>query len=124
MGFNSLQLAAFHTADLDTLAKLAFSVSYQPGINDDVALRALADAVFVNMPVTPGVIACLRRFHFEAYSISANELRSRLEVTSETAPRKLATAERSARSDRQAAKLVGLVIADQFEPSHALVDLA
>ena len=101
IGLTSTQLDALHAADLTTLAKLAFSCSYQPGSADDSTFRALLDVIFTAPGPTPGVIGSMRRLHFEAYSVCASDMRNRIEGNvPDGAPRKLATAERSARSDR------------------------
>ena len=66
--------------------------------------------------------ALVRRIFFEAYTMAAADLKKRTEKTDEDPTRRLPVAERSARHDKIAARLAGLKIEGELEPSYALVD--
>ena len=105
----------------ETLASLAFSSGHIPGQGNDevfvdkVIVPILGDANHVDA-------AKLRRLHFEAYTATANEMRHKLDHTSDDVPKKLPQAERSVRIRRLAARLPGLRLDGNMEPSHHLID--
>ena len=105
-----------------TLGKLAFASSYQPGISaDDSELRRLSLDIFGEDGEAIGTLASFRRLYFIAFSLCAAEVHREAVGTSE-APKKLAPAERTARKNAQQARLRGLRIQGNHEPSDALVD--
>ena len=65
----------------------------------------------------------VRRLFFEAYTLAAADLRSRVDRREDDAPRKLALPERSQRNRDQALRLAGVTMDGEREVSHALVDV-
>ena len=125
VGFGPTHLAQLLAAELDTLAKLAFSCAFTPGAADDRPLQDLQQAVFgAAGPVSPGVAAMFRRLHFEAFAIASADLRVRLDPSPDQAPRRLPTAERAVRQARQQQQLQGMTLTGELEPAHCLVDSA
>ena len=68
-------------------------------------------------------VPLVRRLFYEAYTMANADMRARLEKRDDDPPRKLAQAERASRYTDQVARLTGLDISGELEPSHALVDL-
>ena len=115
-------------AQIDTLNKLAFCSSFRIGNNDDTALVAALNAartahLGAGNDATPGDAASFRRLHFEASTMSLAELKMRVERTDDSTPKKIPLAERSNRYNEQVARLNGLDLSGDLEPSHSLVDL-
>lgn len=65
----------------------------------------------------------IRRLVFESYTLAAADLKARVERKDEDTPRKLAQAERASRHQSQVARLTGLDLSGEMEPSHSLIDL-
>ena len=65
----------------------------------------------------------IRHLLFEAYALSASDLRSRLERRGDDQPRTLALAERNVRDQQQQARLPGVELIGDRECSRALIDL-
>ena len=121
IGMSETALNALRLAGTRTLAKLAFSCSYQLGMTSDAPLiQVLADA----LGAAPGVedSACLRRLFFEATTASMSHMKDKIERTEEHLPRRLPQPERNARYNRQVARLTGLVLEGELECSHGLID--
>ena len=70
-----------------------------------------------------GMQAHLKRLHFEAAAIVMAELKSRAMDTAPDGARKLPLAEKAARFKEQEARLPGLRLKGELQPSYALVDL-
>ena len=99
----------------------AFSANWVPGAVDDTPF---VNAVALMLGAAPDgfTLSSLRRLFFESYTLSASELRARIERTDESTPRRLPVPERLARYTQQVLQLPGLVLRDELEPSNALVD--
>ena len=105
----------------DTFGKLAFCSAYRPGQSDEAPLMtALANILGRN--VDDGEAPALRRLHFEASTLVMSDMKNRVERTDTTEPRRLPMAERTSRLEKQRNDLVGVVINQDNEPSHSLVD--
>lgn len=120
VGLGDEVVAKFREKGWTTLGAFAFSSSYTPGQTDDAPFKEVLRAVLAE-PEGPQA-ALVRRVFFEAYTMAAADLKKRIEKTDEDPPRRLPVAERSARHEKIAARLVGLHIEGELEPSHALVD--
>ncbi len=144
VGFRADDIARIKNEGIGTLAKFGFACKYSPGQQDESSLAELGKTIFAEDPVSVSRMAALRRLYFEAYTLSAAELRRKLEATSDSKPVRLANPERKQRADEQAARLkgsfsisystvitniylqvfAGVKIVGELEPSHALVDKA
>ena len=106
---------------VDTLGKLAFVSAYQPGMADESPLFTALEEVMGRAP-TAAERPILRRLYFEANTVCLADMRARIERTDASEPRKLPMAEHSSRAQLQRARLEGVVMTLDNEPSHALVD--
>ena len=128
IGLSVTSVEALTEAGVDTLNKLAFCSSFRLGNTDDSTLVAALNSARLaklgaNLDANAGDLACFRRLHFEASTMSLAELKMRVERTDETAPKRLPLAERTSRYNDQVTRLTGLDLSGDLEPSHALVDL-
>jgi hypothetical protein len=104
-----------------TYADLAFSTSYVPGQGDDarfladIASKGLGDPAHKDL-------AALRRLFFEAFSLAAADLRRKVEVGSDDAPRKVPAAERHERRVQVERRLLGLSLTGELDVSNRLLD--
>ena len=105
----------------DTFGKLAFCSAYRPGQADEAPLMA-ALANILGRNVDDGEAPALRRLHFEASTLVMSDMKNRTERTDTTEPRRTPMAERTSRLEKQRNDLLGVVINQGNEPSHALVD--
>ena len=122
IGLSDVEAAAVRAKGWTSLADYAFSSSYAPGQPDDskfiekVLIPVLGDE---NHPSG----SKLRRLLFEAYTMSVGDLRSKLSRTADDPPLRLSVPERASRLNKLQRRLPGILIKDQFEPSHKLIDL-
>ena len=116
-------LERFRGRGWTTFGTFAFAADYTPGHGDpakfteEVVVPALGSAEHADRYV-------LRRLFFEAYTLVAADLRRRVEATEDDAPRRMPTSEREARRSRLAARLAGLSLEGELDPSFHLQDLA
>ena len=108
----------------NTFALLAFACSYTPGQADDANLVKLGAIITGTGASDPPEdrMPVIRRLFFDAYTLAAADLRSRVDRREDDAPRKLALPERSQRNRDQALRLAGVSLDGEREVSHALVD--
>ena len=121
VGLEEADVAALKRAGITTLARVAFMSSYTPGSGDDKELIAAFETA-LGGPASLGQKAAFRRLFHESFAVTTSEMRSLVERTDETAPRKLSVPERSERFAAIVKKLPGLDIRNRMEPSDALVD--
>ena len=121
LGIDAQTLTAMEALGWTTLGSFAFSCSYVPGQADDAAFKVdVLTALFGN-PVNR-LAAPLRRLYFEAYTLSAHDMKNKLERTGEDPPRKIPLPEREARFNKLSLRLKGVKLTGSSEPAHALVD--
>ena len=123
MGFTPAHVDLIVDAGFGTMAKLAFACNFSPGATDETPLVTLATTVLGQAP-TASELGTWRRLFFEAYTLSANDLRTRLDRPEDSAPRRLAAPERAHRFDAQVLRLRGLNLENELECSDALIDTA
>ena len=122
VGLDSDEADRVVAAGWRNLGSFAFSSSYSPGNPDDAPfLRDVVRRVFGETP-SAGQTSALRRVYFEAFTLSAADLKKRLEQTDQDPPRKLPAAERNSRYETVKAKYPGLTLTGQLECAHSLVD--
>ncbi|CAE7255625.1 unnamed protein product [Symbiodinium sp. CCMP2592] len=106
-----------------TFGTFAFCVPGEPGrIPDDVFKTSVVQPILGDGGEEHQ--AKLRRLHFEAYALTAAELKRTAESTESDQPRKVPTAELAARYDVLQKRVKPLRLVDRLEPSHALVNLS
>ena len=122
---NELGLGAHHAnferEGWSTFASFAFATSYIPGTQDE--------AVFLRDIVVKGLGRedhpdknALRRLFFESYTLTASDLKRRVEAGTEDAPRKVSNLEREERRSRVDARLTGVDLVDELDCSNRLID--
>ncbi len=106
----------------NTMSNLCFGCGYSPKGPDDADFQR---EIFVPLfgdaadPLKPVV----RKLYFEAFSMTSNDMARRSNRNDEDEkPKKLPAAERSERLTELQAKLTGLKLEGEYEPSHILVD--
>ena len=109
---------------IDTLAKLAYSSGGQPAKDEGPFLKLICLALGETDPdnIDLGVLAMLRRVWHESHAVALCEVRASTERTDQSAPSRMPVPERSSRLNALQAKLVGVQITSELEPSHQLVD--
>jgi hypothetical protein len=126
LGVSDAQLSALEGNQVDTLAKLAYISSVQPGVADDMPfLKALAAALNLGGvdELTVGDKAIFRRLWFEASTVAISEIRQKVEKGTDDGPKHMPQAERNDRLKSQQTRLAGIRIEGPLEPSHSLLDL-
>ena len=122
VGVDPSVLNNFLNAGINTFAKYAFSCQYNPSMSDDAPLVEFITKANNDVAVSLGQMACLRRLFFEGHTLMVADMKSQVERTDESAPRKLPQPERASRSAAQQAKLTGLTLVGELEPAHSLID--
>ena len=121
IGISSAVVQLFVDASMDTMSKFAFGCSFQPHSPDESPLTEMFRTVLTRAP-TISETAQLRRLWYESHACMIQEMRGRIERTDSDSPKKMAPAERASRLQLQQARLQGLVIAGDLEPSFGLLD--
>ncbi|CAE7547600.1 unnamed protein product [Symbiodinium sp. CCMP2592] len=106
---------------VQTHSALAFSCGTPKAQPTEAEFKAFADSV-VGSPASIGRVSQLKRLHFESSTLVIAQLRALVEGDSTDAGKRLPAAEKSARLADAKRRLKGLVIEDEMEPSHALID--
>ncbi|CAE7224851.1 unnamed protein product [Symbiodinium sp. CCMP2592] len=104
-----------------THSALAFSCGTPKAQPTEAEFKSFADSV-VQSPASIGRVSQLKRLHFESSTLVIAQLRALVEGDSTEAGKRLPAAEKSARLADAKKRLKGLVIEDEMEPSHALID--
>ena len=111
---------------IDTLGRFAFICTLQPGTSADDSpfINALLKALNLarETDLDQGSLSAFRRLWVESYTVSIAEIRSRVDKTEDTAPRKLPQPERVSRRSDQQLRLPGIKIVGNLEPANCLVD--
>ena len=105
-----------------TMGNMAFAFS-RPGaeFNEAEFTNWIRDLNGGNLPAM-GIVAALRRLHFESEIILTASLRASVEAPESSTPKALPFAERSERLQQLRQRLTGLNIEGAGEPSHSLLD--
>ena len=117
---------ALDTEGIRTHSAMAFTMGTPQMTPTDDQFTALARRIFGAAP-TVGQMSSIRRIHFESTTLVISTIRER--VTSDgaergDAPRKIPLAEKKQRRDDQLARLSGITMTGELDPSHSLLDLA
>ena len=117
------EIDALELAGIDTFAKYAFCSQYQPGAQDE---RPLVDFLQATLWAAPNaeMLPKYRRLFFESHALCLQDLRQKVERTEHTEAKVLPLAEKVERVNRLKTRLPGLLVNQQLEPSHQLVDKA
>lgn len=105
-----------------TLGAFAFAANHMPGNPDETSFVVEVVIPILGVEASP-LKAMLRRLHFEAYSMIAEDARRRsMRSEDDDKPRKLPQAEKAVRIKAVREELVGLDITGDLEPSDNVVD--
>jgi hypothetical protein len=125
LGIDSTAIQTLVTSGINSMARLAFICSVQPGVADDTPFfTALAAALKLGGPdeISMGDKSAYRRAWFESSTVAIAEVRSKVESTNDDVPKKMPKEERSNRYRMQQGRLGGIKIEGTMEPSHSLLD--
>ena len=117
------EVDALELAGIDTYAKYAFCSQYQPGAQDEKPLVEFLEQAIGHAP-NGEMMSKYRRLFFESHALCLQDLRQKVERTDHTETKVLPLAEKVERVNQVKARLPGLLITQQLEPSHQLVDKA
>ena len=120
---NGSLLRTLTTQRINNFSTLAFACGTPQSPPSEEQFKEFANVINGGVDMTFGELAGLRRVHFEASAIVMAELKSKATEPSGEAGRKLPVAEKAARLRDQEARLTGLRIRGELQPSFALVDL-
>ena len=109
--------------DIKSLSALAFSIGTPQVPPTDEQFKEFATRLNGGNEMNFGTQAALRRLHFESSAIVMAELKSKASDTTGDTSRKLPVAEKAARLRAQEARLQGVRIRGELQPSYALIDL-
>ena len=121
VGLEAADVDALKRSGITTLAKVAFMSAYTPGSGDDTPLIEAFEAA-LGSPPNLGQKSAFRRLFHESFAVTTSEMKSFVERTEDTAPRKLSVPERAERFNAIVKKLPGLDIRNRTEPSDSLLD--
>ncbi len=123
IGLNDATVEALTVQGWSTLGEFAFATPQAPGASaDDVVFRRDVVAPALGEEPEPARVAQLRRLFFEAYTMVASDMRSRVERTDDDPPKKLPRVERENRIDAIRRRLPGARLTDEREPGASVVD--
>ncbi|CAE7788579.1 unnamed protein product [Symbiodinium sp. CCMP2592] len=109
-------------AGIKTHSILAFSCGTPTAQPTDVEFASFANTV-VKGHASIGQVSALKRLHFESSTLVVAARRTMVEGDTGDASKRLPVAEKTARLAEAKRRLPGLVIEDELEPSHALLDV-
>lgn len=117
--------AALVAQGIHNHSMLAFSVGSPQVPPTEAQFDTFARVIFGRGP-TLGELSNLKRLHFEATTLSIASLKQSEtnESDQQLAVNRLPIAEKKTRADEQAARLAGMRLVGELEPSHSLIDLA
>lgn len=120
-GLSDGEVTTLKNAGVNTLAKLAFSVS-TPGVNPtEVELRRLLNAASPDA-VSIGSLSSIRRLMFDAQTLAIQQVKNQVDG-SDTAKKELVPAERASRIQAQRERLAGYDLTGPLECSYMCYDI-
>jgi len=125
IGVSDAELLAIASKGWDTYGAFAFATTYVPGAADDTKLMKLISVVTGVGASDPPEdrVPIISRLFTEAYTMSATDLKARVEQKPSDEPKSLPVPERAARLKNQKTRLAGMEIRGELEPSYALSDM-
>ena len=122
-GLLASDVDALNAKGWSSMSSFAFSTSSIPGQSaDDVVFRR--DVVVPILGTENHVrSSLLRRLHFEAYTLTASDLRTRVESRGDDGPRRMPREERQSRLTALRQRLPGLDLTEHHHPAHHMVDI-
>ncbi|CAE7778111.1 unnamed protein product, partial [Symbiodinium sp. CCMP2592] len=123
LGLSAANLEVLQHAGVASFGQLCFSVSASPHTITDQTFEAWVQRLWVPSVPSEQQQTCLKKLLFESQTMSMGEIRQKMQPASEQVAKPLPPSERLARSQRQQARITGLVYTPETTPSHYLVDL-
>ena len=117
-------LNVFTAANLTSFMRLAFAIGTPQTPASEEAFKEFATEINGGIEPSITMLSLMRRLHFEAVTMVVAHLKTN--VTTDAAAeggRKLPPVEKVARLNEQQARLKGLSIKGELQPSYALIDL-
>ena len=121
IGLSQDNVDALNVAGFRTFGAVAFAVSATPNAASEDEVKQWIRTVFGAL-LSPHQLACMRRLHFEAQSLSISDMKSRVEPSVDAAAKKMPVAERLARQKAQESRLPGVILLPETMPAHEVVD--
>ena len=123
IGLQEASITALFNAGIDTISKFAFC-KQPPGqpVDEDVFSEFMENTLGAAPSVAQ--LAVLRRMLFEAHTLMIHSLKEKVEASDQTPIRKMPTAERDSRTQRQKTRLGGLSFKGELEVAHCTIDAA
>ena len=112
------------TNGLRNLSQLAFAIGTPQSPPTEQEFKEFCRGLNGGVDLSLSLFSQMRRIHFEASTMIVAHLKSQVSQESgQEGVRKLPVAEKVARLERQQARLSGVSITGELQPSHALIDL-
>jgi hypothetical protein len=111
----------FKAAGWTSFGAYAFSTSFTPGTIDDAPFIKGVVMKVVGAEDDP-LVPALRRLLYESYTLYVADVKTRMERTEDTAPRKLVVPERASRRERLASRIQGVDLSGELDVAYSLVD--
>ena len=123
IGMSSRALASLVANGYETIGMLAFAIG-QPGVPlvEDAMIQQFARTTF-GVAASMADVTALKRMVFESHTLVLAQLREQVSNPDAATTRKLPAVERDAKMRMLRARLAGVVVEHQLEPSHALLDV-
>ena len=121
IGLEQSVLDAIEAKNLCSFGKFAWSCAYTPGGVDETPFVQMVTAT-LGRRALEDELSVLRRLFFESHAVSMQDMRTRIDRSSEAGSIKILPAEKAARYEAQVRRLVGLNLTGPLEPSHQLID--
>ncbi|CAE7450595.1 unnamed protein product [Symbiodinium microadriaticum] len=119
---SDIELSCGEPEGIKTHFSLAFACGTPRAQPTDAEFTSFANTV-VGVPASIGQVSSLKRLHFESSTLVVAALRTMVEGDAGETGKKFPVAEKAARLAEARRRLPGLVIEDELEPSHALLDI-
>ena len=122
IGMSTRALASLVANGYETIGMLAFAIG-QPGVPlvEDTIQQFARTTFGVAAPMAD--VTALKRMVFESHTLVLAQLREQVANPDAATMRKLPAVERKAKMRGLRARLTGVVVEHQLEPSHALLDV-
>ncbi|CAE7679191.1 unnamed protein product [Symbiodinium sp. CCMP2592] len=118
---SSALLENLRAKGIESFSSLAFACGTPQTPPTETEFTSFAENV-CGPAVALGTAAQLRRLHFEAITLVVAQLKQQAIADPAEAVKKLPLAEKQARIEDQRRRLHGLLLEDELQPSHALID--
>ena len=121
-GLSQFYIDCIKTASLGTLGKLAYALTTPGTSPTELQVNNFLNAMRPAVVPTVADSTAMTRIVFEAQTLTIANLRNSMVATDDTAAKKVAPAERTARVEGQKTNLRGLDLSGPMEPSYWLYD--